>query len=179
MQYLTRLIDWMIRRTLVGLHLAIAQTYRVECYRNGALLWVEEIHNLVVTVGLNFILDTVFGGAAYTAANYVGLKGAGAVVAGDTMASHAGWAEVTDYDEATRQALTMAAASGGSCNNSASKAVFTISATVTVAGAFVTTIATKGGTTGTLIGGGDFSQSRSCVDNDVLNVTVTGSVAAS
>jgi hypothetical protein len=183
MDILRRLSAWLAGRLSDAVHLGhvtIGQTYHVECFdRFGKLKWAEDVHNLVVTTGLNFLLDTVYRGSAYTAANFVGLKGAGNVAAGDTMASHAGWTEVTTYDEAARPALTMAAANAGSCNNSASKAVFTISGTVTVAGAFVATNSTKGGTTGTLIGGGDFAQSRDCVDNDVLNVTVTATQAAS
>ena len=99
--------------------------------------------------------------------------------AADTMSSHAGWTEVTDYDEASRQTLSLGSVSAGSVNNSASKAVFTISATVTVGGAFVVSNSTKSGTTGTLLGIGAFSGgNRSVVDNDVINVTVTASISA-
>src|SRR3989304_468897 len=99
--------------------------------------------------------------------------------AGDIMSSHAGWVEVTDYSEATREVLTLGAVSGQSVNNSASKASFTINATVTVGGAFITTVSTKGGTTGILYGGGAFSQDRNLILNDILNVTVTLTAAAS
>jgi hypothetical protein len=36
---------------------------------------------------------------------------------------------------------------------------------------------TKGGTTGTLLGGNDFAASRAVQDGDTLNVTVTCSIA--
>lgn len=150
-----------------------------ECWRNGELLWTAEYDNLVVTLGLNALLDNTFNAAAGSVAWYVGLKSAGSVAAGDTMSSHAGWTEVEVYDEATRVTWTKnGAASAGAMSNSSSKATFTINDTVTVAGGFLTSNNTKGGTTGTLFGAGDFSPSRDVVAADVLNVTVSLSAAA-
>ncbi len=155
--------------------------YRVECVRDGKVIWVEEFDNLVVDVGLDDSLDKHLKGSSYTAAWYVGLASSTPTfAAGDTMGgAHAGWTEVTTYDEANRQTLTLGSVSGKSVDNSASKAVFTISGTVTVGGAFVVNNSTKGGTTGTLYGGGAFSQNRSLIDNDILNVQVTCTAAAS
>jgi hypothetical protein len=46
----------------------IGMQYRVECIGpDGQQKWVEDFHNLVVTVGRNFVLDTVFRGSAYNA----------------------------------------------------------------------------------------------------------------
>jgi hypothetical protein len=88
----------------------------------GNLKWVVEEDNIIPTVGLNEILDKFYKGSAYTAAHYVGLTdGTPTVNAADTMASHAGWAEVTAYDEAARQAATWGSVSAGSVSNSASK----------------------------------------------------------
>ena len=130
---------------------------------------------MIVNVGLDYILDQFFGSDVF----YVGLKGSGTIAASDTMASHAGWSEVTDYDEAVRQTLTMGSASSQSIDNSASVATFTISASVTVAGYFLTTVDTKGGTTGTLVSAGDFTAAQSVVDDDVIEITLTFSVADS
>lgn len=155
--------------------------YRVECFdRFGNEKWVEEFDNLVVTEGLNDSLDKHFKGSAYTAAWYVGITGATPTfAAGDTMASHVGWTESAAYSEATRPALTLGTVSGGSVNNSASKAQFSINATATVGGAFLATNNTKSGTTGTLYGGGAFTEgNRSVVNGDVLNVTVTLTASA-
>lgn len=160
----------------------LATHYKIECHdKNGRLKWVDEFDNLVVTAGLNDSLDKHFKGSAYTAAWYVGITGtAPTFAAGDTMASHAGWTEVTAYDEAVRQTLTLGTVSGGSVDNSASKAVFTIDTNSTVVGgAFVVTVNTKGGTTGTLYGGGAFTAGdKSLDDNDTLSVTVTLTAAA-
>jgi hypothetical protein len=154
--------------------------YKVECIRDGKLLWVEEFDNLVVDAGLNDSLDKHLKGAAYTAAWYVGVTTASPTFApGDTMSSHAGWTESSTYDEANRPTLQLGTVANKSVDNSANKAVFTISGSVTLQGAFVVNNSTKGGSTGTLYGGGTFSQARSLVDNDVLNVTITCTAAAS
>lgn len=157
--------------------------FLVECFdKNGNLKWKDTIKNLVVNEGLDDALDKYFKGSAYTAAHYVGLTdGTPTVAAADSMATHAGWTEVVAYDEAVRQTLTLGAVSSQSVDNSASKAVFTISTnSTTIGGAFITTNNTKSGTTGTLYGGGAFTAGdKTLDDNDVLNVTVTASASAS
>ncbi len=166
-----------------SLGFAIGHRYDVECIApDGTVKWRIFGHNLVVNTGLDEILDKFYKGSAYTAAHYVGLTdGTPTVAAGDTMASHVGWAEMAGYDEATRQTLTMGTVSGQSVNNSASKASFTMDGTdTTIGGFFITTNNTKDGTAGILIGvvaftGGD----KTVADNDTLNVTVTASASSS
>ena len=163
---------------------ALGDLFEVECFdKDGNLKWRDTIKNLVVNEGLDDILDKYFKGSTYTAAHYVGLTdGTPTVAAADTVASHAGWAEVTAYDEAARQTLTPGAVSSQSVDNSASKAIFTISANNTVlGGCFIVTDSTKGGSAvGTIYGGGAFTAGNKTLDdNDTLNVTVTASAAAS
>jgi len=170
-----------IARPDSSLALSFSTHYHIECLdKHGQQKWVEEFENLVVNVGLDDILDKYFKGSAYTAAFYVGLTdGSPTIAATDTMASHAGWTEVTAYSEATREALTLGTVSSQSVNNSASKASFSINASTTTGGAFVVTDNTKGGSSGTLYGVGAFSSDRSLDDGDTLNVTVTLTAAAS
>jgi hypothetical protein len=154
----------------------LSTKYHVECIKpDGSLRWADDFYNLVTTVGLNDSLDKHFKGSSYTAAWYVGLASSSPTfAAGDIMSSHAGWTEVTDYSESVRQTLTLGTPSAGSVDNSASKAVFSINATVTIGGAFLNTVSTKSGTTGILYGGGAFSGgNRSAQSGDTLNVTVT------
>ena len=154
--------------------------YKIEAFRDGKLLWTEEFENLVVDDGLDDSLDKHLKAAAYTAAWYVGLTdGAPTFDPTDDMSSHVGWSELTTYDEAVRQTLVLGAVASQSVDNSASKAVFTISGTATFGGAFVVTTSDKGGSTGILYGGGVFTQDRALIDNDVLNVTITCTAAAS
>jgi len=156
--------------------------YHVECIGpDGKVKWTTEFDNLVTNAGLDDNLDKYLKGSAYTAAFYVGLTdGTPTVAAGDTMSSHAGWAEVTAYDEATREALTLGTVSSQSVDNSASKASFSINTnSTTIGGAFIVTDNTKGGTTGTLYGVGAFTGGdKSADDGDTLNVTVTCTAAA-
>lgn len=146
--------------------------------KHGRVKWIETAENTVMTAGKNDLLDKYFAGSGYTAAWYMGLinnSGFSAIAAADTMASHAGWSELTSYDEATREAITFASAGSGSKASSAD-CEFTISASVTVNGVFITSNNTKGGTTGILYSAASFSAARALVDNDTLQVGVTYSV---
>lgn len=163
------------------LETTVRHRYDVECYdRHGRLKWRDYFENLTTNVGLDDILDKYWKGSAYTASHFVGLaSGTPTFAAADTMASHAGWTEPTGYDEATRPALTLGTVASQSVDNSASKASFTINSSFTTGGAFATTNNTKGGTTGTLVGGGAFSQGDKAVDSgDTVNVTVTLTAAS-
>lgn len=171
------------RKAEMMFNMGMKNIWKFECFdKSGKLKWIDYIENLVVNEGLDDVLDKYLKGSAYTAAHYVGLAdGTPSFAAGDTMASHAGWTEVTAYDEANRVTPTWGAVSGQSVDNSASKAVFTVSSNgTTIGGAFLSTNNTKGGSTGTLYGGGAFSAGdKSLDDDDVLNVTVTATAAAS
>ena len=157
-------------------NLKLNTKYYVECYdRAGKLKWKDGFSNLVVIVGLNDALDKHFKASAYTSAWYVGLaSGTPTFALGDNMITHPGWDEIVDYSEANRQTLTLGTILSGSVDNSASKAVFSISGTITVGGAFLTTYQTKDVTSGTLYGGGAFAGgNRQVFAGDTLNVTLT------
>ena len=141
--------------------------------KRPVLKWRDGFQNIVVTTGLNILLDSTIKTGVSSPAWYVGLKGMGTMVAADTMASHGGWSELTPYSDSTRPAYTTGTISSGSVDNSASKAVFNINGSSTIYGCFLANNSTKGGTTGTLYGGGDFGSSRAVVNGDTLNVTVT------
>lgn len=154
-------------------------TYTVECRdAAGNLKWSETVLNTTVNAGLNDLLNKYFKGSSYTAAFYIGLKGAGSINASDTLASHAGWSEITAYSQSTRPALTLGSVASQSVDNSGSVGAFSINGSATVAGAFVATDSTKGGTTGTLYGVADFAASRSVASGDTINVTVTLTAAS-
>lgn len=148
-------------------------TYKVECDGpDGKVKWTETFENLVTTAGKTDIVDKYFKGSGYTAAWYLGLAGAGTKAVGDTLASHAGWTEITAYT-GNRGAITFGTTSAGS--NTATAVSFPITGTATVAGAFISSVAT--GTSGILYSVGDFAASRSVLSGDTLNVTMTVSVS--
>ncbi len=160
--------------------------FRVECFgADGALKWTDENHNLVVNQGLQDMNAQYFKGVGYTAAWYLGLvtgpSSGTTFAAGNTLASHAGWTEFTDYT-GNRKAVTFGTATTADpsvIDNTAAAVSFTISgAGGVVAGAFLCSVAT--GTSGVLFSGSDFASpgDRTVVSGDTLNVTYTFSLDA-
>jgi len=161
--------------------------FHFKCYdKDGNLKWEDKAHNLVVNVGLKDMNEKYFSGSGYSATWYLGLVNnspSPSYAAGDTAASHAGWVESTDYTQATRPAATFGTSTTADpsvINNSGSVAVFTMNGTVTIAGAFLISNNTKGGTTGILFSASTFQSpgARSVVSGDTLNVTYEFSLDA-
>lgn len=135
-----------------------------KCYdSDGNLKWEDYNHNTVTTSGILNLLDVYFHDAAQTSTWYIGLKGTGAEAAGDTMASHAGWSEVTDYAD-NRKEFEENAAATGAISNTGNAASFAINGDATVAGAFVCGAAT--GDACTLWCVEDFASSRTVANGD-------------
>jgi hypothetical protein len=160
--------------------------FHVQCLdKDGNLKWEDQMHNLVVNEGLQNMNTEYFKGSTYTAAFFLGLvtgPGSGTTyAAADTLASHAGWTEYTDYSGA-RKAVTFGTATTADpsvISNSASPSSFTISgAGGVVAGAFLCTVSS--GTSGVLFSEADFQApgDRTVVAGDTLNVTYTFSLDA-
>lgn len=145
--------------------------------RPPELLYDGQNHNIVVNTGLDELLDVGLSHAATTANWYIGLKDTGTPVAADTMASHASWATISPYSNATDPEWVDAGVSGQSVDNSASTADFTIDATDEVFGAFLKDSNTVDGAAGLLYGVGDFASSRNVISGDTLKVTATFTMA--
>ena len=163
-----------------------AGVFTIQCFgQDGKMKWEEKNPNLVVNVGLQDMNDKYFTGSTYTAAWYLGLitgPGSGTTIAAaDTLASHTGWTEYTDYT-GNRKSVTFAAASLADpsvIDNSASPSAFVITAPGgTVAGAFLASVDT--GTGGILFSASDFQSpgDRAVVAGDTLSVTYTFSLDA-
>ena len=133
--------------------------YTVTCVGpDGVEKWSDTFHNLVVNQGLQDMNDKYFKASGYTAVWYLGLvtgPGSGTTyAAGDTLASHAGWTENTDY----------------------TGSAFSINATATIAGAF---LASTTDNSGVLFSAGDFTGGdKSVASGDTLNVTYQFSLDA-
>ena len=159
--------------------------FTVQCFdAAGNLKWETEEHNLVVNEGLKYMNDTFFRGSAYTAAWYLGLVAGPAASntysANDTLASHAGWTEFTNYS-GNRGSLVLDAAT--LADPSVATNSTALSFTITggggvVAGAFLANVDT--GTSGTLFSVSNFLSpgDRTVVAGDTLNVTYAFSLDA-
>jgi len=138
----------------------------------GRFLWERTINNRIVAQGLDYQLSAGLAGGTPITTWYVGLTDSlPATAASDTLASHPGWVEVTDYT-GTRQTWVPGTVAGQSVDNSASKAVFPITQNGTViGGAFLAEVAT--GSVGILYSVGAFT-----AGDETLNAGSTLEVTA-
>ena len=117
----------------------------------GKIVRLETITNGITVDGITDMFEQYLRqGTGITP--YFGLiesVGYSSVSSLDTMAAHAGWTEVTDYNEATRPAWAPDVVASATATNSI-KGLFTMTAAKDVKGLFITTESTKSGTTGKL-----------------------------
>lgn len=158
----------------------IGGVFDYEVRRGGEIIPLGQSHNLWVNQGLNHALDVVLHGTTPVNPWYVGIfEGNYTPLATDTAANiSANSTECTAYDESTRVEYAEAAASGQSTTNSASKATFTMNATKTIYGAFLTSASAKGATTGTLLAADKAGVAKSLTSGDQILVTYTLTAAA-
>jgi len=157
--------------------------YHVVCHgADGEIKWEDEINNIVTTVGKTL---TITGALTNTAQGiaYMGLKGTGTALVGDTQASHGSWLEVGATNAPTytapRKIPTWSAAVSGSISPTAAQ-VFAMTGSGTVAGCFLNVNGTSAidNTTGTLFSAGDFTGgSKPVTSGDTLSVTYTATAA--
>jgi hypothetical protein len=163
--------------------------YHVVCRdADGNLKWEESFPNLVNAVGKQLMLDTLLKGTSYTVTGpYLGLiSGASPTFsASDTMSSHGGWTEFTNYTvggSAVRGTTTFASASstGTTPTNVTTSAATAITYTITggggtVGGCFLVTgsgaSSTQSNTGGTLYSAGAFTTAKVTTAGDTVSVT--------
>jgi hypothetical protein len=167
----------------------IEGAYHVVCRdAEGNVKWEQEFPNLVNAVGKQLMLDTLLSGSAYTTVGpYLGLiSGASPTfAASDTMTSHSGWTEFTNYtvsSSAVRGTAVFSAATstGTTPTNVTSKTATAITYTITgaggtVGGCFLVTgtgaVSTQGSTAGTLYSAGAFATAKVTTAGDTVSVT--------
>lgn len=169
--------------------LGMAGVYHVECRdAQGNLKWTEEFPNLVNAVGKQLMLDTLLGGSSYSVTGpFLGLiDGASSTFsASDTMSSHSGWTEFTNYTvggSAVRGTAVFASATstGTTPSNVTTAAATAITYTITggggtVGGCFLVlgsgASSTLGNTGGTLYSAGNFTTAKITTAGDTVSVT--------
>lgn len=163
--------------------------YHVVCRdKDGNVKWEEQIPNLVNAVGKQLMLDTLLKGSSYTVVGpFLGLIGGASptFLAADTMASHAGWTEFTNYTvggSAVRGTAVFGSATSSGLSpanvttSAASAIVYTITGGGgTVSGCFLVTgsgaSSTIGNTSGTLYSAGAFTTAKITTAGDTVSVT--------
>jgi len=167
----------------------IEGVYHVVCRdADGNIKWEEGFPNLVNAVGKQLMLDTLLSGTSYTTVGpYLGLiSGASPTfAASDTMASHGGWTEFTNYTvggSAVRGTASFGSATstGTTPTNVTTKTATAITYTITggggtVGGCFLVTgsgaSSTQGNTSGTLYSAGAFGTAKITTAGDTVSVT--------
>ena len=163
--------------------------YLVVCHdADGNLKWAESFPNLVNAVGKELMLDTLLSGSSYTTVGpFLGLISGSSPTfsASDTMSSHGGWTEFTNYTvggSAVRGTASFSAAtsSGSTPSNVTTKTASAITYTITgaggtVGGCFLVTgsgaSSTQGNTSGTLYSAGAFATPKTTTVGDTVSVT--------
>jgi hypothetical protein len=167
----------------------IEGAYHVVCRdKDGNVKWEEQIPNLVNAIGKELMLDTLLKGTSYTVVGpFLGLIGGASptFLAADTMTSHSGWTEFTNYTvggsavrgTAVFGSATSAGLSPANVTTSAASAItYTITgAGGTVSGCFLVTgsgaSSTQGNTSGTLYSAGAFTTAKITTAGDTVSVT--------
>lgn len=163
--------------------------YHVVCRdADGNIKWEDSFPNLVNAVGKELMLDTLLSGSSYTTVGpFLGLiSGASPTFsASDTMSSHGGWTEFTNYTvggSAVRgtASFTSATSSGSTPTNVTTKTAAAITYTITggggtVGGCFLVTgsgaSSTQSNTSGTLYSAGAFATAKVTTAGDTVSVT--------
>jgi len=147
--------------------------YLVEVLKGGEVVESEWISNLVPTEGLNHFLTTEFKGTSQVGTWYIGIyEGNYTPSAGVTAATlPAAATESTAYAETTRVAFVPGTVAAGALDNSASRAEFTMNATKTIYGGFMSSSSAKGATTGVLVSAVKFSSPKVLDSGSVLRIT--------
>jgi hypothetical protein len=169
--------------------LGIEGHYHVECRdKDGNIKWSETFANLVNAIGKELMLNTLLrtSGTYTTTGMYLGLVSGASPTFGtgtDTMTSHAGWTEFSNYTvggSAIRGTPTFSASTstGSTPSNVTTCAAAAITYTITgaggtVGGCFLVLGGTSafGNTTGTLYSAGAFSTAKVTTAGDTVSVT--------
>jgi len=157
--------------------------------KDGNIKWTAEAKNLTTNQGRQDMNTKYFTGTTYTAAWFIGLVNNSPTPSysvSDTMASHAGWVETTDYSGSNRATANFGTATtadpsviANTVASGGTVASFSITGTVTIDGAFLSATQDNSTNTGVLFSVAAFEApgDRSVVNGDTLNVTYQFSLA--
>jgi len=164
--------------------------YHVECRdKDGNLKWVEDFENQVDQGGKIFMLSQLLQTSISLVGPYLGLVSGSSNTFSplDTMTSHAGWTEFTNYTvsgSAVRGTAVFGTPTGNGSSTSGSNVVTATASAITytitgaggtVGGCFLVTgsgaSATQSNTGGTLYSAGAFGTAKATTAGDTVSVT--------
>lgn len=151
-------------------------SYLVECHdKDGNLKWREENPNIVFDRAIEDMLGIYFKGQPARTTWYLGLINTGAsLLPTDTMASHPGWTENTNYNASQRPQAQFGVIVDKRMSNALNKALFTMAAPAgNIVGVFLVSDSTKGGTAGMLYAAAAFSSVKNTEATDTITVSAT------
>ena len=133
--------------------------YDIEHWRDGVCLSKRRETNLIPQAGINHVAGLIRGSTSTISNWYVGLFEGNYVPLSSTTSADlpSNALEFTGYDEATRPAWTHAYDGTSVIANTASRAVFTITAEKTIYGGFIVSNSAKSNGTGVLLSMARFS----------------------
>lgn len=139
--------------------------------RDGRTISVEQVHNIIPTVGCNYILGTSLLGVSAFAAWYLGLFGAARTPRPeDTMQSFlTDCGEVVTYGN-SRPILNFAPAANGSTSTMVNPNAFMFTGGATVRGAFIASSPSLGDNTGLLLSAALFNAVKIIAPGESLRV---------
>jgi len=148
----------------------IVGRWNFQLIRENKIIQEIEFKNLVTVEGKNAILQAYFAGGSAPDPWYIGLVNNSPVPSfseDDTLASHAGWSELTDYAGNRKEWVDAAASAKIKGTTTASE--FTMNAAGTIGGGFLCSAAT--GTTGVLWSVGSFPTTVAFANADVFRAS--------
>jgi hypothetical protein len=147
---------------------------------DGNVLWDEELHNILPTVGANQILTAGVSGSTPAYMGLISGASTPTLAVGDTMSAHSGWLEANGTNApnygTTRPTLTFgASASSAIATTSTNSYVFTNSGTVS--GGFICfgsgAAAGNTSTTGILMSEGTLTTAQPVISGNTVTVSYT------
>jgi len=146
--------------------------------KHGNFKWRDQAKNLVVSEGLEHILDVTLTGGTQVDPWYIGLMSSSPSPATDDQISTHSFTEATEYSESTRVTF-VEGRTGVSVSNTGNLATFTLDADGTnIGGAFLASSEDAGGSSGILLCAAAFTGGDKSGDSgDKLEVTYTFTAA--
>ena len=178
---LTRATNRLMRRRKTSSGATVKGVVRTRCIRDGVQVWEDTSKNIIVNLGLDYLIDVALANATQIATWFCGIVyDTPTFSATSNIATPVGWTEVTAYSASVRAVYNNLDNGVGSIDNDSTTAVaaFTLEASMTAGGVILVSTNVKGGTAGTLFSGVAFTGGNRAVQtDDRLEVTYTLSVA--